>query len=120
MKGKKKKVVGAGPKASKAGKQVPKQQSAKQAAKQAAKEERRAAKLERRRREKRLITRDMWAEPAPADLVGTLDKPNHKSKYHSYFEFAENTEKKDKKLEFQASDVARLESILLTFATGYK
>ena len=111
MKGKKKKVVGARPKVPKAGKQ---------AAKKAAKEERRAAKMELRRREKRLITRDMWAIPAPADLVGTLEKPTRKSKYHSYFEFAENTEKKDKKLEFQAGSVRRFARISVDFCTGYK
>lgn len=66
------------------------------------KEERRLAKLEQRRRDKAKITPGQWAEPAPAHLVGTLNVPRAKSKYQSYFEFAENTEKK-KKLEFQAS-----------------
>lgn len=41
-----------------------------------------------------------WSEPAPQHLVARLDVPKPRSKYHSYFEFAENTEKK-KKLEFQ-------------------
>jgi hypothetical protein len=62
----------------------------------------------------------MWALPAPADLVGTLEKPTRKSKYHSYFEFAENTEKKDKKLEFQAGSLRHFLRVLLTVATGYK
>lgn len=64
------------------------------------KEDRRAAKLERRRKEKRTYTAEAWAEPAPQHLVAKLDVPKHSSKYQSYFEFAENKEKK-KKLEFQ-------------------
>ncbi|TAQ88086.1 hypothetical protein B7494_g3612 [Chlorociboria aeruginascens] len=68
----------------------------------ATKEERRAAKLDLRRREKRNITADMWAAPTPPGLVAKLDIPKVKSKYQSYFEFAENTEKKEKKLEFKA------------------
>lgn len=120
MKSKKKKVVGAGPKAAKASKQLSKNQLAKQAEKRAEKEQRRAAKLEHRRREKHGYSRDMWAIPAPADLVGRLEKPTHKSKYHSYFEFAENTEKKDKKLEFQVSFATSLIRLLLTFGTGYQ
>ncbi len=63
------------------------------------KEERRAQKLERRKREKRLITADMWAAPAPSHLVARLDAPLVKSKYQSYFEFAENPDKMEKKLE---------------------
>ena len=66
------------------------------------KEERRLRKLKQRRRDKARITPGQWAEPAPAHLVGKLNVPKVKSKYQSYFEFAENTEKK-KKLEFQAS-----------------
>jgi len=69
------------------------------------KEERRLRKLEQRRRDKAKITPGQWAEPAPAHLVGKLNVPRVKSKYQSYFEFAENTEKK-KKLEFQASVLA--------------
>jgi len=68
----------------------------------AAKEERRARKVERRRKEKKAITADMWAEPAPSHLVAKLNVPKVKSKYQSYFEFADNPEKKQKKLEFQA------------------
>ena len=80
------------------------------------KEERRLRKLEQRRRDKAKITPGQWAEPAPAHLVGKLNVPKVKSKYQSYFEFAENTEKK-KKLEFQVNlpaisrvptDIARL------------
>ena len=109
MKGKKKKVAGAGPKAPKPSKK----QAARHTTDQASKEERRAAKMERRKRERRLITADMWSMPAPADLAGKgkLEKPKVKSKYHSYFEFAENTEKKDKKLEFQVCYF----SVLLVF-----
>jgi hypothetical protein len=66
------------------------------------KEERRKNKLEKRKKEKAKITAAMWAGPAPAHLVGKLDMPKVKSKYQSYFEFAENTEKK-KKLEYQVS-----------------
>jgi hypothetical protein len=67
--------------------------------KQKATEERRKNKLEKRK-DKAKITAAMWAGPAPAHLVGRLEIPKVKSKYQSYFEFAENTEKK-KKLEFQ-------------------
>jgi hypothetical protein len=67
--------------------------------------ERRNAKLEHRKRDKKQYTADQWAEPAPAHLVAKLEPLKHKSKYHSYFEFAENTEKKKKKLEFQVCDV---------------
>jgi hypothetical protein len=67
---------------------------------QIAKEERRKNKLEKRKKDKAKITAAMWAGPAPAHLVGKLDVPKVKSKYQSYFEFAENTEKK-KKLEYQ-------------------
>lgn len=65
--------------------------------------ERRLEKLERRRREKARITPGQWAQPAPAHLEGRIVVPHIKSKYQSYFEFAENTEKKEKKLEFKAS-----------------
>ncbi|KAF4634974.1 hypothetical protein G7Y89_g3124 [Cudoniella acicularis] len=68
------------------------------------KEERRAQKLEQRKKEKAKITADMWAAPAPSHLVAKLDMPRVKSKYQSYFEFAENTEKKEKKLEFQVTN----------------
>jgi hypothetical protein len=66
------------------------------------KEERRARKLEKRRKEKKTYTAEMWAAPAPSHLIAKLDIPKVKSKYQSYFEFAENTEKKKKKLEFTA------------------
>ncbi len=64
------------------------------------KEERRAHKLERRKKEKRNYTADDWAAPAPAHLIATLPKAQVKSKYQSYFEFADNPGKKEKKLEF--------------------
>jgi hypothetical protein len=63
-------------------------------------EERRAHKLERRKKEKKSYTADDWAAPAPSHLVAKLDLPKVKSKYQSYFEFADNPEKKEKKLEF--------------------
>ncbi|QSZ33345.1 hypothetical protein DSL72_002933 [Monilinia vaccinii-corymbosi] len=69
----------------------------------AGKEDRRAAKLERRKKEKKSYTAQDWAEPAPDHLVAKLDLPKHSSKYQSYFEFAENKEKK-KKLEFQVTN----------------
>ena len=70
-------------------------------------EERRAQKLERRKKEKRLYTADMWAEPAPSHLVGKLDVPKISSKYQSYLVFADNPEKKEKKLEIQVRTVTR-------------
>jgi hypothetical protein len=63
-------------------------------------DERRAKKMERRRKDRGRGTDADWALPAPAGLIARLEKPKVKSKYHSYFEFAENAEKK-KKLEFQ-------------------
>ncbi|KAF7892249.1 uncharacterized protein EAF01_010329 [Botrytis porri] len=69
----------------------------------AGKEDRRAKKLERRKKEKKSYTAQDWAEPAPDHLIAKLDLPKHSSKYQSYFEFAENTEKK-KKLEFQVTN----------------
>ena len=73
------------------------------AARRTAREERKmakSAKKEHRKRERKTYTADMWAIPAPPHLVARLEIPKHKSKYHSYFEFAENTEKK-KRLEFK-------------------
>lgn len=75
----------------------------KKAIRKGTKEERHAHKMERRKQEKRLITADMWAEPAPSHLVAKLDVPRVKSKYQSYFEFADNPEKKQKKLEYSVS-----------------
>lgn len=60
------------------------------------KEFRHTTKMQRR---KALAARDQWAAPPPSNLVARLDAPK-KSKYHSYFEFAENTEKKEKPLNF--------------------
>ncbi|KUJ18104.1 uncharacterized protein LY89DRAFT_614606 [Mollisia scopiformis] len=71
------------------------------------KEERRAHKLERRKKEKKNYTADDWAAPAPSHLVAKLDLPKVKSKYQSYFEFADNPEKKEKRLEFTVTDDAR-------------
>jgi hypothetical protein len=85
--------------AAKSGKPV---QSEKPARAGKSKEERRMRKIEQRRREKAKITPSQWAAPAPSHLVGKREVPKVKSKYQSYFEFAENTEKK-KKLEFKAS-----------------
>src|SRR3954469_4690291 len=64
------------------------------ASKRAEKQTRRERKLELRKREKKQYTAEQWAIPAPSHLVARLERPKHKSKYHSYFEFAENTEKK--------------------------
>ena len=65
-------------------------------------EERRARKLDHRRRERRVRpTNAEWAIPAPRGLVGRLERPKVISKHKSYFEFAENVEKKDKRLEFE-------------------
>ncbi|KAH8601016.1 hypothetical protein B0O99DRAFT_502949 [Bisporella sp. PMI_857] len=75
-------------------------ESAHQSEKKRLRELRRATKTQKRKHEKR-ITREQWAVPPPSNLVAKLDAP--KSKYHSYFEFAENTEKKEKKLEFQVT-----------------
>jgi hypothetical protein len=61
----------------------------------------RTAKKEHRKRDRKTYTADMWAIPAPSHLVARLEIPKPKSKYHSYFEFAENTERKKKKLEFK-------------------
>jgi hypothetical protein len=74
--------------------------AAARAARVAVRNARRIAKIEHRQRERKGGHTDaMWDEPAPSHLVARLERP--KSKYHSYFEFAENTEKKEKKLEFQ-------------------
>jgi hypothetical protein len=70
------------------------------AARRAERRSRRDHKLEHRKREKKQYTADQWAIPAPSHLVATLEPRKHKSRYHSYFEFAENTEKK-KRLEYK-------------------
>ncbi|RDL39028.1 uncharacterized protein BP5553_03368 [Venustampulla echinocandica] len=74
------------------------------AARRGNKEDRHARKLVVRRKQKQNITAEAWAAPAPSHLVAKLDVPKVKSKYQSYFEFAENTEKKEKRLEFQVTD----------------
>lgn len=66
----------------------------------ATKDMRRLHKLEKRRKEKKALTADDWNAPVPSHLVAKLDVPRVKSKYQSYFEFAENSEKKEKRLEF--------------------
>ncbi|KAG9235466.1 hypothetical protein BJ875DRAFT_270317 [Amylocarpus encephaloides] len=66
-------------------------------------EDRRQKKIGQRM-EKPMIAASIWDEPAPSHLVAKLDMPKVKSKYQSYFEFAENTEKKEKKLEIQITN----------------
>jgi len=86
------------------------------AARRTAREERKiakSAKKEHRKRDRKTYTADMWAVPAPSHLVARLEVPKHKSKYHSYFEFAENTEKK-KRLEFKVDDCLRIPFVELT------
>lgn len=60
-----------------------------------------SAKKEHRKRDRKAYTAENWAVPAPSHLIARLEAPKHSSKYHSYFEFAENTEKKKKRLEFK-------------------
>ena len=66
------------------------------------KELRRTAKMQKRKDQKRRDMKYMWEGPPPSNLVGKLELP--KPKYHSYFEFTENTERKDKRLEFQVPE----------------
>jgi len=63
------------------------------------KELRRIAKMQKRKDQKKRDMKTMWNGPPPSNLVGKLELP--KPKYHSYFEFMENTERKEKRLEFQ-------------------
>ncbi|KAI6250382.1 hypothetical protein HI914_01384 [Erysiphe necator] len=66
---------------------------------------RRLRKNENRRKDKRkLYTAQDWAAPAPANLVAKLEIPKCKSKYQSYFEFADNPDKKEKRLEFKVTN----------------
>lgn len=65
---------------------------------------RRARKLEQRKKEKKSYTARDWAAPVPSNLVAKLEVPKHSSKYQSYFEFADNPEKKEKKLEFSLTN----------------
>ncbi|KAE9375414.1 hypothetical protein N431DRAFT_542947 [Stipitochalara longipes BDJ] len=101
--GKKKKLASAKAKATIT---APNSKASRRAANAASKEERRAHKLALRKKEKNGYTADMWAQPAPSHLVAKLDVPRVKSKYQSYFEFAANPEKKDKKLEFKVTNDA--------------
>jgi hypothetical protein len=117
MKGKKKKVQAAKAKGADTG---PASKAARRAANAASKEERRARKLALRKKEKKGYTADMWAEPAPSHLVAKLDIPRVKSKYQSYFEFAANPEKKDKKLEFKARLLIRSQPISTNVIVGHQ
>lgn len=105
--GNKKRLAAAKPSAKGAAKAATKAGKAHRTAKGAVKAshgtkaERRAHKLEQRKKEKKAITPAQWNEPAPSHLVAKLDVPRITSKYQSYFEFAENSEKKEKKLEFK-------------------
>jgi hypothetical protein len=90
------------------------------AARRSAREERRmarSAKKEHRKRDRKTYTADMWAVPAPSHLIARLEVPKRKSKYHSYFEFAENTEKKKKRLEFKVHYLLMYLVAQLTFVT---
>jgi len=89
------------------------------AARRGTKEERRVQKLERRKKEKRNYTAEMWAAPAPSHLVARLDLPKVKTKHQSYFEFADNPEKKKKKLEYQVGLPLQVECRFNLF-TGYE
>jgi hypothetical protein len=115
--GKKKKSLGAKAKGTNT---APSSKAARRAANAALKEERRARKLALRKREKNGYTADMWAQPAPSHLVAKLDVPRVKSKYQSYFEFAANPEKKDKKLEFKADLPVSWYSITANFFIGHE
>lgn len=79
--------------------------AAKAARRGGSKQERRAHKLEKRKQEKKNYTAEMWAAPAPTHLIAKLDQPKLKSKHQSYFEFADNPERKQKKLEFEVGPV---------------
>ncbi|TQS37939.1 hypothetical protein Golomagni_01568 [Golovinomyces magnicellulatus] len=65
---------------------------------------RRSKKIEQRKKEKKAYTAQDWAAPIPSNLVAKLDVPKVKTKYQSYFEFADNPEKKQKKLEFKVTN----------------
>lgn len=87
-------------------------------------DERRVRKMQHRMKDRRerLGSASMNAEPLPANLAakGRLEKPKVNSKYKTYLEFAENTEKKEKKLDFQVcvGDIFTFD--LLTPATAYE
>jgi len=66
-------------------------------------------KLDLRKKDRKQYTANQWAIPAPSHLVATLERPTHKSRYHSYFEFAENTEKKKNKLEYKVTTDSQYE-----------
>lgn len=65
-------------------------------------EDRHAKKAELRKQANRMITSKEWAEPPPAHLNGRLDIPKMNTKHKTYFEIADNHEKK-KKLEYKES-----------------
>jgi len=48
-----------------------------------------------------------WSKPIPAGLKAQPDMPTVKSKHKSYLEFVENTDKQEKKLEFQVGRQGR-------------
>jgi len=64
--------------------------------------DRHAKKIERRKLSHKLMRAEDWAIPPPPGLNGKLAVPKLSSKYATYFEFADNHEKK-KKLEYQVS-----------------
>ena len=55
--------------------------------------------IERRKISHKMMRSEDWSNPPPAGLNGKLELPKISSKYATYFEFADNHEKK-KKLEY--------------------
>ncbi len=62
-------------------------------------------KLSRRKRAHNMMQADDWHAPLPPGLNGKLEVPKISSKYATYFEFADNLEKK-KKLDFTVGGCA--------------
>ena len=83
-------------------------------------EKRRVNKVEKRRRDKQAITAEMWAAPAPSHLVARLDVPKIMTKHKTYFEIADNHEKKKKKLEYTVRLQFYHAQHALTILTGNK
>ena len=80
----------------------PTKREATRLAKASTKAERHALRMQKRKKANfQRYTGEEWSQPAPSHLIARLDKPKIKSKYQSYFEFADNSEKRKKKLEFQ-------------------
>lgn len=71
----------------------------------------RNAKEKHKHFQRRGYDKKTWAQlpPVPSGLVARLEAPKIKSKHQSYFEFAENTEKKKK-----------LETTVIMTALGWK